>query len=241
MRASHYEVLGVEPGATGAQLKAAYRRKLKTVHPDSGGSEEAFEALQVAWSVVGNAEKRREYDRWLADVRPVMGGSRLAVQQRYEERELAAERAAWDARRAEARRVAAERAAAQKQAAEAKWRDESEHVGIHRHLSLAVAALVVVVTALEMLAGDSMSSGSFVVFGTEVPLPPEGTTALMVQLGLGVLLAVGAIVSGGPACPGEEACREVPLWRSGAFRVVLGTVAALLAALVLVPFVLAVI
>ncbi|MEZ5239644.1 MAG: J domain-containing protein [Microthrixaceae bacterium] len=238
MRTGHYEVLGVAPDASPAQLKAAYRARLKVVHPDSGGSEEDFEALQVAWSVVGDPHKRREYDRWLADVTPVMGGSRLAVQQRFEERELAAERAAWEARRAEARRRADERAAreAAEQAARAQL---SEHLGTQRHLVLGVAALVVVVSLFEMLAGPSFSSPAPVLLGVVLPLPPAGTGILAAQLVAGVLLAAASVLSAPPPS-GADTPGPSRFVASRGMRITIDAAAWLLALVVLVPFVLTV-
>jgi len=43
-----HRVLGVEPDASPAEVKAAYRERLKEVHPDHGGSEEAFKRVQRA-------------------------------------------------------------------------------------------------------------------------------------------------------------------------------------------------
>jgi curved DNA-binding protein CbpA len=38
-RAEAYEVLGLKPGATPAQIKAAHLRLMRAAHPDSGGSD----------------------------------------------------------------------------------------------------------------------------------------------------------------------------------------------------------
>ncbi len=43
-----YVVLGVDPEATDAEVKQAYRERVKEVHPDNGGSPEAFERVQNA-------------------------------------------------------------------------------------------------------------------------------------------------------------------------------------------------
>lgn len=44
-----YATLGVKPGATAAEVKAAYRRRAKEVHPDRGGSAEAFREVAAAY------------------------------------------------------------------------------------------------------------------------------------------------------------------------------------------------
>ena len=53
---------GSQP-ATQAELKAAYRRLVKRHHPDAGGDPERILALNAAWELLGNAERRRQFDR----------------------------------------------------------------------------------------------------------------------------------------------------------------------------------
>jgi curved DNA-binding protein CbpA len=60
--ASPYEVLGVSPSVTDAELRRAYRRKLRQSHPDVGGSPASFHAVQVAWERIGSPESRAAYD-----------------------------------------------------------------------------------------------------------------------------------------------------------------------------------
>src|SRR5699024_7430109 len=63
MGRSAYEVLGVPTDATTADLKRAYRRRMRQHHPDLGGDPEAFALVQVAWAQVQNPRARAEYDR----------------------------------------------------------------------------------------------------------------------------------------------------------------------------------
>lgn len=58
-----YAELGVTAQATQAELKAAYRRLVKQHHPDAGGDPERILALNAAWELVGDAERRRQFDR----------------------------------------------------------------------------------------------------------------------------------------------------------------------------------
>lgn len=43
-----YDVLGVKRGASGDEIDAAYRQKVKLCHPDAGGDPEAFRKLTEA-------------------------------------------------------------------------------------------------------------------------------------------------------------------------------------------------
>lgn len=58
-----YKVLGVPKTATTAEMKKAYRKKSLIMHPDRGGTEADFKKLNEAWETLGDAEKRKTYDR----------------------------------------------------------------------------------------------------------------------------------------------------------------------------------
>jgi molecular chaperone DnaJ len=55
-------VLGVSPAATAAEIKAAYRALVKRHHPDAGGDDRTILALNAAWEVLGDGERRRRHD-----------------------------------------------------------------------------------------------------------------------------------------------------------------------------------
>lgn len=62
---SHYALLGVERGASAADVRRAYRRALVTAHPDKGGPRERFERLQAAFAVLSDPAERLIYDERL--------------------------------------------------------------------------------------------------------------------------------------------------------------------------------
>ena len=73
---SHYERLGVSPDATPQQLRQAFRRLSKAVHPDTTSlppleAEEAFRLLQQAYRVLVDPESRAVYDRMLRQAEAV--------------------------------------------------------------------------------------------------------------------------------------------------------------------------
>jgi molecular chaperone DnaJ len=64
MPKNYYLILGISPDASAEDVKAAFRRRALELHPDRSGLESGpFQDAQEAYSVLGNAERRRRYDR----------------------------------------------------------------------------------------------------------------------------------------------------------------------------------
>lgn len=65
-----YATLGVSRDASEEDIRRAFRKLAKELHPDvSKGNEERFRKVTSAYEIVGDAEKRRAYDRGEIDAR----------------------------------------------------------------------------------------------------------------------------------------------------------------------------
>lgn len=66
-RIDYYRILGVSREATDEDIKKAYRKLVFEHHPDRNpdkvGAEERIREINVAYEIIGDAEKRRTYDR----------------------------------------------------------------------------------------------------------------------------------------------------------------------------------
>lgn len=63
----YYEVLGVSKDSSDAEIKSAYRKLAKQYHPDINkeeGAEAKFKEIQEAYDVLGDENKRRQYDQF---------------------------------------------------------------------------------------------------------------------------------------------------------------------------------
>ena len=63
-----YEVLGVSRGASQDEINSAYRRLVRSLHPDSRASDaaappDALERVLAAYAVLRDPARRAEYDR----------------------------------------------------------------------------------------------------------------------------------------------------------------------------------
>ena len=72
----YYKTLGVPSTATAKEITRAYRKLAKQHHPDQNpGEEETFKEITAAYDVLGDADRRKEYDE-VREMGPVggMGG-----------------------------------------------------------------------------------------------------------------------------------------------------------------------
>ena len=64
----YYDVLGIPKSATEAEIKSAFRKKAKELHPDVNKddpkAEEKFKEVQEAYSVLSDESKRKMYDQY---------------------------------------------------------------------------------------------------------------------------------------------------------------------------------
>ncbi len=64
MSKDYYNILGVSKGSSPDEIKTAFRKKAHEHHPDKGGDAEKFKEYNEAYQVLGNPEKRKQYDQF---------------------------------------------------------------------------------------------------------------------------------------------------------------------------------
>lgn len=68
MAEDYYKILGVERGASAADIQKAYRKLARKYHPDVNPDDQSakakFQELQRAFDVLNDAEKRKLYDQY---------------------------------------------------------------------------------------------------------------------------------------------------------------------------------
>lgn len=64
----YYSILGIDSESSPDEIKLAYRRLAKTVHPDIGGDPVRFHDIQDAYETLSDPRLRKEYDDELASL-----------------------------------------------------------------------------------------------------------------------------------------------------------------------------
>lgn len=65
MSKDYYNILGVSKSASPDDIKKAFREKAHKFHPDKAGGDEAkFKELNEAYQVLGDSQKRSQYDQY---------------------------------------------------------------------------------------------------------------------------------------------------------------------------------
>ncbi|MHB8507534.1 MAG: J domain-containing protein [Candidatus Dormibacteria bacterium] len=89
-RANYYFVLGVPPDVSVDEIRRAYRRKARVVHPDQHNKEFSYEQWQTLMALVGDAHRvltdealRRAYDAtWKAESKKIAAENRKKGEKR---------------------------------------------------------------------------------------------------------------------------------------------------------------
>lgn len=69
---THYQSLGIASSASLADIRRAYRALAKLHHPDvnrAAGAQASFATIALAYEILSNPDKRRDYDAQLARAR----------------------------------------------------------------------------------------------------------------------------------------------------------------------------
>lgn len=76
---NYYETLKVSPKASNAEIKSAYRRLARKLHPDKNNGNEdtarAFAAIAEAYEILGSPKERALYDKQLLQSKYISNGN----------------------------------------------------------------------------------------------------------------------------------------------------------------------
>ena len=60
---NYYEVLGASRDANKDEIKKAFKAAARISHPDKGGTDEDFQAVNLAYQILNDEKKRATYGR----------------------------------------------------------------------------------------------------------------------------------------------------------------------------------
>ena len=67
-----YQILGVDPGSSDEEIKAAYKKAAQAAHPDrKGGSPERMSEVNQAYQLLSDPDRRAQYDSGASTVPPI--------------------------------------------------------------------------------------------------------------------------------------------------------------------------
>jgi len=65
MSKDYYKTLGIDRNASQEEIKKAFRKKAHEFHPDKKGGDEAkFKEINEAYQILGNEQKKKQYDQF---------------------------------------------------------------------------------------------------------------------------------------------------------------------------------
>src|SRR5210317_233363 len=73
--ADYYDKLGISRNASASEIKQAYRRKAKDLHPDKGGDPKTFQEINEAYDTLKDPNKKQMYDQYGTSDPQQMGGN----------------------------------------------------------------------------------------------------------------------------------------------------------------------
>ena len=75
-RKDPYFILGVSPNSSFEDIRSAYRDLVKKHHPDAGGDDKKILLINAAWEILGDSDKRQEYNQTIASSEAKTRGDR---------------------------------------------------------------------------------------------------------------------------------------------------------------------
>ena len=79
MGKDYYKILGIDKNASQDEIRKAFQKMAHQHHPDKqGGNEAKFKEINEAYQVLGNEQKRKQFDQFGADFEQAFGQTRVS-------------------------------------------------------------------------------------------------------------------------------------------------------------------